>query len=107
VHLLEGITLELTHTIATEEAAAKAVTYYENNRHRMDYAHYRAKSFLIGSGTVESGCKQIATMRLKRSGALWTKEGAVATVKARAAWLSGAEDWEAVTSDLSYLPLAA
>lgn len=89
------------------EAATKAVTYYENNKHRMDYAHYRAEGYLIGSGTVESGCKQIATMRLKRSGARWTKVGAVATAKARAAWLSGVEEWDSVTRDFSHLPLAA
>lgn len=88
------------------EAAVKAVTYYENNKHRMDYAHYRNEGYLIGSGTVESGCKQIATMRLKRSGARWTKEGAIATAKARAAWLSSEQAWDSVTCDLSHLPLA-
>jgi hypothetical protein len=89
------------------EAANKAATYYQNNKHRMDYDHYREEGYLIGSGTVESGCKQIATMRLKRSGARWTKEGAVATAKARAAWLSSEEEWDSVTRDLSHLPLAS
>ena len=89
------------------KAAEKAVTYYQNNKHRMDYAHYRDEGYLIGSGTVESGCKQIATMRLKRSGARWTEEGAVSTAKARATWLSSEEEWDDATRDSSNLPLAA
>lgn len=74
------------------EAAQKAVTYYTNNQPRLAYAHFRAAGYLIGSGTVESACKQIVTHRLKRSGARWTKAGARFTAKARAAWLSGTWD---------------
>jgi hypothetical protein len=50
----------------------------------MDYAEYRKKGYWIGSGTVESACKQIATARLKIAGARWTIAGAIATAKARA-----------------------
>jgi hypothetical protein len=59
------------------EPARKAVTYYQNNKQRMDYARYRREGYFIGSGTIESACKQLATMRLKRSGARWTEEGAL------------------------------
>ena len=76
------MTLE-THPRAGD-AAYQAATYYHNNQHRMDYACYRREGYLIGSGTVESGCKQIGTMRLKRSGARWTLAGARKTAKARA-----------------------
>jgi hypothetical protein len=69
----------------------KAITYYSNNIQRMDYARFRAKGYQIGSGTVESACKQLGTQRLKRAGARWTQPGARHTAKARAAWLSG--DW--------------
>lgn len=85
------------------EAAQRAVTYYTNNQHRMNYAQFRAKGYWIGSGTVESACKQIATARLKISGARWTLAGANATAKARAAWLSDGDQFDA----LSRLPLAA
>jgi hypothetical protein len=77
-----------------------ALTYYTNNQNRMDYAAFREQGFFIGSGTVESACKQIASMRLKRSGAQWSMTGASATAKARAAWLS--HQWD----DLLALPLA-
>jgi hypothetical protein len=68
--------------------AEKAITYYSNNEKRMDYARFRQQGYLIGSGTIESACKQIAAARLKCSGARWTLAGVVATAKARAAWLS-------------------
>ena len=85
------------------EAAQRAVTYYTNNQQRMDYAHYRQQGYWIGSGTVESACKQVATARLKISGARWTISGAIATAKARAAWLSHGDGFDT----LYHLPLAA
>jgi hypothetical protein len=36
------------------EAAARAVTYFTHNCHRMDYPTYRARGYQIGSGTIES-----------------------------------------------------
>ena len=86
------------------EEARQAVTYFTNNIQRMKYDEFRAAGYLIGSGTVESGCKQIVTQRLKKSGAQWDVEGAVQTAKARAAWLSG--EWEAVCAQRAALPLA-
>jgi len=79
----------------------KLITYYQHNRERMRYADFRQANYFIGSGTVESGCKQVVSMRLKRSGACWSLAGASATAKARAAWLSGSWD------TLLQLPLAA
>jgi len=80
--------------------AERLITYYTNNLERMQYADFRSNGYFIGSGTVESACKQIVTMRLKRSGARWTHQGASLTAKARTAWLSNS--WHSVTQ----LPLA-
>lgn len=82
------------------EVLEEAITYYENNQARMDYAYFRAQGYFIGSGTVESACKQIVALRLKRAGARWAKAGAWAVAKARAAWLS--HQW----GDLGLLPWA-
>jgi hypothetical protein len=84
--------------------ARRAVTYFTHNAARMRYDHFRAAGYLIGSGTVESGCKQIVSQRLKRSGAQWLPDGAVRTAKARAAWLSG--EWPALCARRAALPLA-
>jgi hypothetical protein len=74
------------------EIIQDAITYYKNNQDRMDYAHFRKMGYFIGSGSVESACKQIVSLRLKRAGARWTKTGASAVAKARAAWLS--QQWD-------------
>jgi hypothetical protein len=60
--------------------------------------------YQIGSGTIESGCKQITSQRLKRLGARWTLEGARSTAKARAAWLSN--QWDLLAVLRAALPLA-
>jgi hypothetical protein len=86
------------------QEASQAATYFRNNAHRMHYDDYRSHGYMIGSGTVESGCKQIVTQRLKRSGAQWNSQGAVLTAKARAAWLSG--DWEDLCALRDQLPIA-
>ncbi|MCW4004597.1 MAG: ISKra4 family transposase [Candidatus Bathyarchaeota archaeon] len=88
---------------AARKAVDSAVTYFTNNRKRMDYAHFRQQGYFIGSGTVESAGKQIGGMRLKRAGARWLEPGAIATAKARAAWLSN--QWDELTALRSHLPL--
>ncbi len=84
--------------------ARKAANYFYTNAERMRYDRFRAAGYMIGSGTVESGCKQIVSHRLKLPGAQWTVLGAVRTAKARAAWLSGL--WQPLCDQRSALPLA-
>ncbi|MBI2332510.1 MAG: ISKra4 family transposase [Chloroflexi bacterium] len=85
--------------------AQQSLTYYSNNIERMRYDQFRASNLLIGSGVIESGCKQIVTQRLKLPGAQWHLDGAVLTAKARTAWMSG--DWQKLVSARSLLPLVA
>lgn len=87
-----------------EKPALAAATYFENNHKRMDYARLRQAGYQIGSGPTESGCKQIATLRLKQAGARWTVAGATLTAKARAAWLS--DEWQPLKQMRRELPLA-
>ena len=89
---------------AAEKAVYDALSYFTNNQKRMDYARLRQQGYFIGSGTVESACKQITGLRLKRAGARWTEPGAVATAKARAAWLS--DQWDDLATRRAVLPLA-
>ena len=86
------------------DEARKAVSYFSNNIDRMRYDRFRSNGLMIGSGIVESGCKQIVTQRLKLPGAQWLVSGAVQTAKARSAWLSGA--WHSLCLHRSALPLA-
>jgi hypothetical protein len=76
------------------DPASIAIRYFTNHRHQMDYPTYRAQGYQIGSGTMESGCKQIGLERLKISGARWgqDRESARRVAKALAAYLSGQWD---------------
>jgi hypothetical protein len=101
---VEDVLLACQPLASKHDEARQALTYFSNHRHRMRYDFFRAQGYLIGSGTIESGCKQIVTQRLKRSGAQWIVQGAVLTAKARAAWLSG--NWHTLCRKRARLPLA-
>jgi hypothetical protein len=95
-HLLEGrlaTVVRACRPLAARapQAVAAARHYFAVNRTRLRYAKYRALGYQIGSGMMESGCKQLGTERLKIAGARWTPTGGRLLVKARAAVLSG--DW--------------
>jgi hypothetical protein len=74
------------------EALEAAVSYYREHQGRMDYASYRARGMQIGSGNVESACKQLVSTRLKQAGMIWDAQGAEAVAVVRA-WLKS-ERWE-------------
>jgi hypothetical protein len=87
----------------TCQKASQAASYFSNNIERMRYDRFRAAGYMIGSGTIESACKQIVTHRLCLPGAQWEVEGAIHTAKARASWLSGT--WQSLCQARSALPL--
>jgi hypothetical protein len=100
------LVIEACQLLAKKSNLAKqSLLYYGNNMERMRYAQFRAAGYLIGSGVIESGCKQIVTQRLKLPGAQWNLDGAILTAKARTAWMSG--NWQKLVSARSLLPLAA
>jgi len=50
----------------------------------MKYDEYRKKRFPIGSGTVESACKNVVGCRMKRTGMKWSSAGMTAMLQIRA-----------------------
>lgn len=72
--------------------AAKVEKYLRRYRRFMDYAGMKASGYPIGSGVVESACKQIVSERMKLSGMRWHKEGAQRTMNLRCLLLSGIWD---------------
>jgi hypothetical protein len=50
--------------------------YFLNNAPRMRYRWFRSCGLFVGSGIVESGCKEVIGQRLKLSGMRWTVAGA-------------------------------
>ena len=55
----------------------------------MRYAEYRARGLQIGSGSIERGCKQVSTARLKQAGLRWSLPGARAVAAVRTRLKSG------------------
>lgn len=52
-----------------------AITYFTNQKHRMNYSTYREQDFPIGSGVTEAACKVLIKQRLCRSGMRWKEKG--------------------------------
>ena len=61
--------------------------YFERNQHRMDYLEMRMQGWVIGSGMVESGAKQVKA-RLAGPGMHWSRAGAERLLAIRTAILS-------------------
>ncbi len=57
-----------------------------------DYVAYRAAGYVIGSGAMESTCKQLVGQRLKGPGMQWSESGAVAMTALIAHRINGAWD---------------
>ena len=66
--------------------------YFTTNANRMLYATYRELGYPIGSGSVESACKQYGEGRLKQAGMRWKKPGIEAIAHLRSAVLNGRID---------------
>ena len=66
-----------------DEAVAKCVDYFAANRERMQYGRYRRQGMQIGSGVVESACRQTVGLRMKRPGSHWSVAGANAVLAIR------------------------
>jgi hypothetical protein len=79
---------------AAREAHRQLLGYLANQAHRMDYPEYVRRGWQIGSGPVESACKQVG-QRLKGSGMRWGETGADAVGHLRALYRSEASQWDA------------
>jgi hypothetical protein len=65
-----------TRSIPRHKELAGLITYLGNQGERLEYARFRDKGLDVGSGRVESACKHVVASRMKRSGMLWSDEGA-------------------------------
>lgn len=48
--------------------------YFREHRERMRYKAFREQGYPIGSGSMESVCKNVVQWRMKRGGARWSRE---------------------------------
>jgi hypothetical protein len=61
-------------TPAQQEKLAKEIGYFTTHAERMDYAQGRRKQQPVGSGAIESTCRQYQ-VRFKRAGQFWSLAG--------------------------------
>lgn len=66
-----------------KEALQTELTYFLNQRPRMDYAAYLQQGLPIASGVIEATCKTLVTQRMKCSGMRWGMAGGQAILTLR------------------------
>ena len=64
------------------------INYFTANQQRMLYPLYRSCGLPIGSGVVESACKNVVAKRMKQSGMSWSLDGAKEMLQLRASVMS-------------------
>jgi hypothetical protein len=75
-----------------KDICEREMGYFEKNRERMQYAHFRSLGLFVGSGVLEAGCRSVIGQRLKQSGMHWTVEGANKIIALRCSIMSNR--WE-------------
>jgi hypothetical protein len=76
--------LEKARTKNQRADIQRAVTYFANNKHRMNYSENVENKFPIGSGVTEAGCKVIIKQRLCQAGMRWKERGCASVLALRA-----------------------
>jgi hypothetical protein len=91
----------LTAALANPETKARLETeagYFATNHERMQYRDFQMACLPIGSGTVESGAKQLKH-RVSAAGMRWSRPGLENILPLRAALMSGTFDalWQHIS----------
>ena len=76
---------------AAAKAAAKAIEYYQNNQKRMNYKQARQRKEPVGSGAIQSTCRQLQC-RMKRCGQFGSTQDDEALLCLEMFWRN--ERWE-------------
>jgi len=68
---------------AAQEVRRTELAFFTANAERMKYGTYLEKGYMIGSGVMESGCRQLAAQRLDHAGMHWREGSADAVLAIR------------------------
>jgi hypothetical protein len=82
--VIESLRFLLLKAARGTDKVEALITYFTNNRSRMDYPSYRTQGLRITSGTVESANYHVTGARLKLQGMRWSEAGAAEMAKLRA-----------------------
>lgn len=64
------------HNPSQVDALHSQAGYFRHNQRRMQFQEFQEEGYPVGSGTVESGCKQLVGKRMKGPGMRWSRPGA-------------------------------
>lgn len=90
--VLEALQILSSATETTLLPIERAITYFTNQASRMNYPACVEQGFQIGSGSAESGVKQVVGTRINQAGMRWNPERAKSVAHVRAAILSNRWD---------------
>lgn len=76
---------------AHQKTLTTVVNYLRRNRPYMQYQHYLAQGWPIGTGVIEGACRHLVKDRFEQSGMRWSRVGAEVMLHLRAVALNG--DW--------------
>ena len=98
----EMATFADTHTVRGKKSDGlkAAITYFRNQKCRMNYSYHTARCQPIGSGVTEAACKVLIKQRFCKSGSRWKEAGASAVLSMRALKLTPGR-WTAFWSRIS------
>ena len=105
--ILEEFRLAASRELSAKprESVDAAISYFENNLGRMNYASYRKGHLPIGSGITEAACKTLVKTRMCGSGMKWSEGGSDCVLTLRALALSG-QRWEEFWQNVAKYGLA-
>lgn len=86
---LEQIVDKITLTKSKEKTFNKAINYFKNHQHKMDYQTFISKGYPVSSALVESACGHLVKERMEQSGMRWESQGAQDIMDLRATKLNG------------------
>jgi len=88
IRQLEDVLADLAADSPAHKTVAAEVAYLHEHQDRMDYRAARRRKEPIGSGAVESTCRQYQC-RFKRSGQFWSQAGDEALLNLEMFWRNG------------------
>lgn len=82
IDTVEEMIVSLSERDGAEEALEK-VTYFTDNKERMQFQKRRQANLPEGSGAMESGVRRVVNLRMKGNGKFWKEENAEAMLTVR------------------------
>lgn len=91
--LLDDLTTQASHLPTPQQTTLTHIAaYLRRNRLCMDYQHYLAQGWPIGTGVVEGACRHLVKDRFEQAGMRWSKLGAQALLNLRSVAFNN--DWD-------------